>query len=179
MRCSSVLFCSFPSSSLFLHEVVGPHGPSLLFKTSVCANRPGDLYTCSIRVARHLGESMKMCEREGPCSVHRNAMGTTPLCLLHLLIAGASLPSLRVWVGALHFLAARASFLCLLSFCLPFPLEPALSGLHGRCLRAQRPPRSPLQTATFKRVAETGPRLANVVGKGRLSLADFLPEAQK
>ena len=29
---------------------------------------------------------------------------------------------------------------------------------------------------TFKRVAETGPRLANVVGKGRLSLADFLPE---
>jgi hypothetical protein len=24
-------------------------------------------------------------------------------------------------------------------------------------------------------VAETGPRLANVVGKGRLSLADFLP----
>jgi hypothetical protein len=31
---------------------------------------------------------------------------------------------------------------------------------------------------TFKRVAETGPRLATVVGKGRLSLTDFLPEVE-
>ena len=30
-----------------------------------------------------------------------------------------------------------------------------------------------------KRVAETGPRLANAVGKGRLSLTDFLPEVEK
>jgi hypothetical protein len=27
--------------------------------------------------------------------------------------------------------------------------------------------------------AETGPRLANVVGKGRISLTDFLPEVEK
>jgi hypothetical protein len=32
---------------------------------------------------------------------------------------------------------------------------------------------------TSKRVAETGPRLANVLGKGRLSPTDFLPGAQK
>ena len=75
--------------------MVGPHGPSL-FKMSVCTNRPGDLRTYSIRAVRYWGESMKMCEREGPCSVHRNAMGTTP-CLLHLLIEVASLLSLRLW----------------------------------------------------------------------------------
>jgi hypothetical protein len=28
-------------------------------------------------------------------------------------------------------------------------------------------------------VAETGPRLANVAGKGQLSVTDFLPEVEK
>jgi hypothetical protein len=32
---------------------------------------------------------------------------------------------------------------------------------------------------TLLSVAETGPRLANSVGKGRLSLTDFLPEVEK
>ena len=36
-------------------------------------------------------------------------------------------------------------------------------------------PRYIRRADTFKRVAETRPRLANVVGKGRFSLTDFLP----
>jgi hypothetical protein len=38
------------------------------------------------------------------------------------------------------------------------------------------PSRHPRRAGTFKRVAETGPRLASVVGKGRLGLVGFLPE---
>ena len=48
-----------------------------------------------------------------------------------------------------------------------------------RCSRARALPHYKWRADTFKRVAETGPRLANVVGKGRLSLTDFLPEVQK
>jgi hypothetical protein len=36
-------------------------------------------------------------------------------------------------------------------------------------------PRYIRRADTFKRVAETRPRPANVVGKGRFSLTDFLP----
>ena len=36
-------------------------------------------------------------------------------------------------------------------------------------------PRYIRRAETFKRVAETRPRPANVVGKGRFSLTDFLP----
>ena len=49
----------------------------------------------------------------------------------------------------------------------------------GRCSRARALPHYKWRADTFKRVAEAGPRLANVVGKGRLSLTDFLPEAEK
>jgi hypothetical protein len=49
----------------------------------------------------------------------------------------------------------------------------------GRCSRARALPHYKRRADTFKRVAETGPRLANVVGKGRLSLTGFLPEAEK
>jgi hypothetical protein len=48
-----------------------------------------------------------------------------------------------------------------------------------RCSRARALPHYKRRAGTFKRVAETGPRLANVVGEGRLSLTDFLPEAEK
>ena len=48
-----------------------------------------------------------------------------------------------------------------------------------RCSRARALPHYKWRADTFKRVAETGPRLANVVGKGRLSLTDFLPEVEK
>ena len=48
------------------------------------------------------------------------------------------------------------------------------SGGHGHGPLAVAPGE---RTRTFKHVAvETGPRLANVAGKGRLSLTDFLPE---
>ena len=54
---------------------------------------------------------------------------------------------------------------------------------HGRRLLASRQamhtgaalPRHIRRVDTFKRVAETRPRLANAVGKGRFSLIDFLP----
>ena len=49
----------------------------------------------------------------------------------------------------------------------------------GRCSRARALPHYKWRADTFKRVAETGPRLANAVGKGRLSLTDFLPEVEK
>jgi hypothetical protein len=49
----------------------------------------------------------------------------------------------------------------------------------GRCSRARALPHCKWRAETFKRVAETGPRLANAVGKGRLSLTDFLPEVEK
>ena len=45
-----------------------------------------------------------------------------------------------------------------------------------RCARARAPLCYIRRADTFKRVAETRPRLANVVGKGRFSLVDFLPE---
>ena len=48
-----------------------------------------------------------------------------------------------------------------------------------RCSRARALPHYKWRADTFKRVAETGPRLANAVGKGRLSLTDFLPEVEK
>ena len=49
--------------------------------------------------------------------------------------------------------------------------------LYGwRCSRARAPLCYIRRADTFKRVAETRPRLANVVGKGRFSLVDFLPE---
>ena len=51
----------------------------------------------------------------------------------------------------------------------------AVSGSHGHGRLAVA--RHPRRTDTFKRVAETGPRLmASVPGKGRLSLTGFLPE---
>ena len=49
----------------------------------------------------------------------------------------------------------------------------------GRCSRARALPHYKWRADTFKRVAETGLRLANAVGKGRLSLTDFLPEVEK
>jgi hypothetical protein len=45
-----------------------------------------------------------------------------------------------------------------------------------RCPRARALPHYKWRAGVFKRVAETGPRLANVVGKGRLSLTDFFPK---
>jgi len=48
-----------------------------------------------------------------------------------------------------------------------------------RCSRARALPHYKRRADNFKRVAETGPRLANVVGEGRLSLTDFLPEVCK
>ena len=48
-----------------------------------------------------------------------------------------------------------------------------------RCSRARALPHYKWQADTFKRAAETGPRLANFVGKGRLGLTDFLPKALK
>jgi hypothetical protein len=50
---------------------------------------------------------------------------------------------------------------------------------RGRCSRARALPHCKWRADTFKRVAETGPRLANALGKGRLSLTDFLPEVEK
>jgi hypothetical protein len=50
---------------------------------------------------------------------------------------------------------------------------------HGRCSRARALPHYKWRADTFKRVAETGPRLANVVEEGRLGLTDFLPEVEK
>ena len=46
----------------------------------------------------------------------------------------------------------------------------------GRCSRARAPLCYIRRVDTFKRVAETRPRLANVAGKGRFSLVDFLPD---
>ena len=81
-------------------------------------------------------------------------------------------------------------FLVFLSFCLVcFSLSflSLCSYLHSfffsnfshcfrRCSRARAPLCYIRRADTFKRVAETRPRLANVVGKGRFSLIDFLPE---
>jgi hypothetical protein len=56
----------------------------------------------------------------------------------------------------------------------------ARGGTNGRrCSRARAPLCHIRRADTFKRVAETRPRLANVVGKGRFSLIDFLPEVRK
>jgi hypothetical protein len=44
----------------------------------------------------------------------------------------------------------------------------------GRCSRARALPHYKWRVETFKRMAETGPRLANFVEKDRLSLTDFL-----
>jgi hypothetical protein len=54
--------------------------------------------------------------------------------------------------------------------------EGIVGGLFGRCSRARAPLCYIRRADTFKRVDETSPRLANVVGKGRFSLLDFLPE---
>jgi hypothetical protein len=55
----------------------------------------------------------------------------------------------------------------------------ALSTRKRRCSRTRPPLGNPERADTFKRVAETWPRLANAVGEGRLSLTDFLPEVEK
>jgi hypothetical protein len=68
--------------------------------------------------------------------------------------------------------------------CSPSAIRP---GLLAQCLteqarrysRARALPHCKWRADTFKRVAETGPRLANAVGKGWLSLTDFLPEVEK
>jgi hypothetical protein len=59
------------------------------------------------------------------------------------------------------------------------PFLPLPSALSRRCSRARALPHYKWRADTFKRVAETGPRQANAVGKGRLSLTDFLPEVEK
>ena len=62
----------------------------------------------------------------------------------------------------------------------PPPHHLPLSISRWRCSRARALPHHKWRVDTFKRVAETtGPRLANVVGKSRLSLTGFLPEVQK
>jgi len=55
-----------------------------------------------------------------------------------------------------------------------FEAAAAASG-GRRCSRARVLPHYKCRADTFKRVAETRPRPANVVGKGRFSLTDFLP----
>jgi hypothetical protein len=78
-----------------------------------------------------------------------------------------------LWVVHHGHVQMQRKFVILGALCGHYP------DVGRRCSRARALPHYKWRAETFKRVAETGPRLANVVGKGRLSLTDFLPEVQK